>query len=92
MKAEPVGVRGAMAFGLKAIAKALYEHGCIETTWQDGPTDGLGAMVGAWRCADEAERLGCDLRDLDLMKEIGSCRHAGRCLSWIPVRARATKQ
>ena len=27
MKEQPVTVRGAFAFGLKAIAKAMYDHG-----------------------------------------------------------------
>jgi hypothetical protein len=70
VKAEPVVVRGAMAFGLKAVAKALYQHKLIETVWTDGPTDGLGAMVGAWWCEDEARRLGVSLGELPLMQEI----------------------
>jgi hypothetical protein len=71
VKAEPVVVRGASGFGLKAIAKALHQLGCIETTWDDGPTDGLGAMVGAWRSAQQAALTGSDLADTELMLEIG---------------------
>ena len=70
VKAEPVIVRGAMAFGLKAFARGLYEHGFIETLWGDGPADGLGAMVGAWWCQGESKRTGVSLEDVDLMKEI----------------------
>jgi predicted RecB family nuclease len=70
VKEEPVVVRGAMSFGLKAIAKALYQHGLIGTRWSDGPVDGLGAMVGAWWCDGEAARLGRALHELDLMQEI----------------------
>ncbi len=51
-------VRGAFDFGLKSIAKAMHAAGLIETTWGDGPTDGLGAMVGAWWCDAEAARVG----------------------------------
>ena len=36
MWAEPVVVRGALAFGLKAVAKALHRHGLIKTSWGDG--------------------------------------------------------
>jgi hypothetical protein len=54
VKEQPVTVRGAFGFGLKAIAKALRTHGLIETVWGDGPADGLGAMVGAWWCHREA--------------------------------------
>jgi hypothetical protein len=70
VKAEPVVVRGALGFGLKAIGKALHAHGLIQTEWSDGPTDGLGAMVGAWRSASEAKERGVSLRDVPLMEEI----------------------
>ena len=32
---EPVVVKGSLSFGLKAIAKALYSHGLIPTSWKD---------------------------------------------------------
>jgi len=67
---EPVVIRGALAFGLKAVATAMYSHGLIENLWDDGPTDGLGAMVGAWWCRQEASRLGVGMTDIDLMQEI----------------------
>jgi hypothetical protein len=70
IKEEPVVVRGAMGFGLKAIAKALHQHGLIGTRWADGPVDGLGAMVGAWWCAGEAANLERAMHELDLMHEI----------------------
>lgn len=70
VRKEPVVVRGALGFGLKAIARALHQHGLIETCWEDGPIDGLGAMVGAWWCAEEARRTGRRMADLDLMQEI----------------------
>ncbi|MDE3075612.1 MAG: hypothetical protein KGJ86_09290, partial [Chloroflexota bacterium] len=56
---------------LKAFARALLHHGCIQTQWSDGPVDGLGAMVGAWSCAEEAGAKGCRLIDTQLMREIG---------------------
>lgn len=73
MRAEPVVVRGAFAFGLKEVANALHALGHIDVAWESGPTDGLGAMVGAWWCqqqldAGRAQRLG----DVDLMREIQS--------------------
>ena len=70
MWAEPVVVRGALAFGLKAVAKALHRHGLIKTSWGDGPTDGLGAMVAAWSCQREAEQQQCPMDELDLMREV----------------------
>jgi hypothetical protein len=48
--AAPVTVKGAFGFGLKAITHAMHQAGLIEVVWDEGPTDGLGAMVGAWSC------------------------------------------
>ena len=67
---EPVVVRGAHGFGLKAVAKSMRALGLIETDWGEGPADGLGARVGAWGCAGEAERQGSSLIDVELMREI----------------------
>ncbi len=70
IRAEPVVVRGAFAFGLKAVARAFFSHGLIETSWGDSPVDGMGAMVGAWRCGEEAAQHGVRLSDVPLMGEI----------------------
>lgn len=69
-KAQPLGIRGAFGYGLKAIAKAMNAHGLIPTTWEDGPTDGLGAMVGAWSSDAEAMARGTSMRDISLMRDI----------------------
>ena len=70
VKAEPVVVRGAMAFGLKAVAKALHSHGNIETLWEDGPTDGLGAMIGAWWSYQSALQEETEVSSSALMQQI----------------------
>lgn len=70
VKAQPVVVRGAFGFGLKEIAKTLHGHKRIETSWEDSPVDGLGAMVGAWHCDREAAAKGIRLADTRLMQEI----------------------
>ena len=70
MTAEPVVVRGALDFSLKPVTKAMHELGLVETLWADGPTDGLGAMVGAWSCATEAAERGCMLSETELMQQI----------------------
>ncbi len=70
VRAEPVVVRGALAFGLKEVAKAMHANGLIETLWGDGPVDGLGAMVGAWWCAEESRRTGVPMSRIDLMQDI----------------------
>ena len=70
MREEPVVVRGALGFGLKAVANALHSHGLIETDWADSPIDGLEAMVGAWRCDEEAKAKGVPMSQLPLMNEV----------------------
>ena len=77
-----------MGFGLKTVARSLKHHGLIETDWPDGVTDGLGAMVAAWWCADVVRMQGGSLVDVDLMAEVSAynevdCRvmmEAVRCL------------
>ena len=46
--------------------------GLIGTSWEQGPGDGLGAMVGAWSCSDEATKLRCTLMETDLMQGIAA--------------------
>lgn len=70
VRQHPIIVRGSFGFGLKSIATAMHNHGLIETVWETGPTDGLGAMVGAWWSSIEAKRLNCNMQDIDLMGEI----------------------
>ena len=70
MRKEPVVVRGAMGYGLKAVATAMRANGLIETGWDDSQVDGLGAMVGAWRCDAKARAEDVPMSELDLMDEI----------------------
>ena len=70
MRKEPVVVRGAMGYGLKAVANAMRANGLIETGWDDSQVDGLGAMVGAWRCDAKARAEGVPMSEMDLMDEI----------------------
>jgi hypothetical protein len=88
IREEPVTVRGAFNFSLKSIAQAMHAAGLIETNWSDGPTDGLGAMVGAWWCAREAARSDLSMRELELMQEIGrynevDCRAMAEIVAWL---------
>lgn len=70
VKQQPVVVRGAFGFGLKEVAKTLHGHRLIETSWEDSPVDGQGAMVGAWHCDREAAEKGNRLAGTELMQEI----------------------
>ena len=84
----PITVRGAFDFKLKSLARAMHNAGLIETTWGDGPVDGLGAMVGAWWCDGEAARTGGSMRDFELMQEIErynevDCRVMAEIVGWL---------
>ena len=71
IKAQPVVVRGAHGFGLKAMSKAMHRASLVTTQWTDGPTDGLGAMAAAWTCQRELwDGHAARLEDLDLMQEV----------------------
>jgi len=70
IQAEPVVVRGAHGFGLKAVANAMFAHGLITTQWADGLADGAGVMAGAWHAAQEAALRGLHLTEIPLMREI----------------------
>ncbi len=88
VRAEPVSVTGAFNFGLKAIAKAMHAAGFIPTTWGDGPTDGLGAMIGAWSAARAAAAAGSPMSEHPLVVEIGrynetDCRVMAEVLMWL---------
>lgn len=90
-RAEPVTVRGAFGFGLKPIAKAMDAAGLVATKWDDGPTDGLGAMVGAWWCEAEAAKRGVSLEELDLFRQIKAynevdCRVMAELLHFLRTR------
>lgn len=88
IRVVPITVRGAFDFKLKSLARAMHNAGLIETTWGDGPVDGLGAMVGAWWCDGEAARTGGSMRDFELMQEIErynevDCRVMAEIVGWL---------
>lgn len=88
VRAEPMAVRGAFNFGLKPIATGMHRAGLIKTLWADSAMDGLGAMVGAWWCDDQASQTGVTLSDVDLMAEIAAynqvdCRSMAEILAWL---------
>ena len=70
IRAEPVVVRGAHGFGLKAMTNAMFRHGLISTQWEEGLADGAGVMAGAWHAAREAQLRGLPLWEIPLMREV----------------------
>lgn len=76
-KKPDIRVRGVRGTGLKAISKALHRAGAVATTWEAGPCNGQGAMVGAWWCGRRAREEGRpmlevtrDGDDVPLMRQI----------------------
>ncbi len=67
----PITVRGALKYSLKDIARAMHDHGFIQTIWdEDGILDGLDAMVRAAECSEDAKREGVSMTELPVMKQI----------------------
>ena len=88
VKKAPMTVSGAFNFGLKAIAKAMHAQGLIKTSWGDGPTDGMGAMVAAWRVDESVDGSGGILLDDPLMREVADynrvdCQVMAEILQWL---------
>lgn len=89
MRTEPVAVRDALGFGLKSVATAMHKHGLIATDWDDdNPVDGMGAMVGAWRCDAAAQEKGIAMTELPLMRDIAKynevdCRVMMDIVRWL---------
>lgn len=68
--AEPVVVRSAHGFGLKAVANAMFRWDLISTQWADGLADGAGVMAGAWHAAKESSLRGTPITEVPLMRSI----------------------
>jgi hypothetical protein len=87
-RAEPIVVKGAFSFGLKAIARAMRAHGFIQTEWGEGLADGAGAMAGAWSAAAESRARGRTLTESPVMHEIArynevDCRVMAEILDYL---------
>ncbi|HEY7624840.1 MAG TPA: hypothetical protein VIA63_07425 [Candidatus Limnocylindria bacterium] len=87
-RAEPIVVKGAFSFGLKAIARAMRAHGLIQTQWSEGLADGAGAMAGAWAAAADSRARGRILSESPVMQEIArynevDCRVMAEILDYL---------
>lgn len=69
---EPIGVKGALNYSLKTIAKTFYEHGYIQTIWDNNLScaDGADAAVGAYRANLECLKKNISFKDHDLTQDI----------------------
>ena len=59
MRAEPVTVRGALGFGLKAVANALHTHGLIATNWADSLSTALERWLARGAVTQRHARQAC---------------------------------
>lgn len=84
VRTEPVIVKGALKFGLKIFAKAMHSHGMIETNWDSDSSvsDGMAAMVAAWRGDEEAAEKKCSLIELPVMQEVLSYNEVDCKVMW----------
>lgn len=76
-KQEQITIKGAFNYSLKTIAKAMHEHGMIDTKWEIVPTaddttivNGLSAMVHAVECSKQAVEQKIDMCELPIMQKI----------------------
>jgi hypothetical protein len=68
----PIIPKGALGFGLKEVARAMYQNKLIESLWNaENPcSNGLESMVIFKHIRDKAETEGKDIRQVPLMKDI----------------------
>jgi len=45
----PIVIKGCFSFSLKQVAKAMYSHGMINTTWDDTCHNGMDCSLLAWK-------------------------------------------
>ncbi len=69
-KSEPIVVKGSLNFGLKSVAKALYQNQMIDTIWDnDNPcSNGLTAMVLAWKTYQKSKLT--DIHESPVIQDI----------------------
>lgn len=72
-KDNKIVLKGCLNFGLKNVAKAMYDNGFIKTTWSDDNkcSDGKNAMIMAYR--EYAKGMGIEgdiMRDIEKYNEI----------------------
>lgn len=71
IKEEPITVKGSKNFALKSIAKAMYKHGLIKTTWRENRIgDGEQAMFHAWKIYLQCYKDRKNPCNTEIMKQI----------------------
>jgi len=68
---EPITIKGCFSFGLKDIAKAMFNHKMIETTWNESNcSNGLSAMLIAFKTYNETKERNLIASETPQLKEI----------------------
>jgi len=67
---QPITIKGSFGFGLKSVAKALYRHKLIQTTWSNQDINGFAAMLRMTRYNEEAVQRGIALDQFPGVQEI----------------------
>ena len=65
-KKEPIVIKDCFKFGLKSIAKAMYNHGLISTKIESDCSSGMSAMIRAHKCY----QTNTNPTDCEIMKDI----------------------
>lgn len=81
-QAEPIVVKGAFSFKLKDIAKNMYTHRMIKTTWSDEISDGLNAMIDAIRYYGEKKSTNNPGKYSDVIQSIKSYNEVDCKVMW----------
>jgi hypothetical protein len=71
-KEEPIVINGCMSFSLKDVARAMKEHGMIESGWNKSSVcvDGQSAMIAARKADIAAREAGISMKKVPVMQEI----------------------
>jgi len=79
---EPITVRGALSFGLKPIARAMYGHGLIKTQYSESEAGlGCNSMVAVGKCGN-GELKGKHIADIVDYNE-KDCRIVGEIIHYL---------
>lgn len=63
---EPITIKGCFGFGLKQIANKMKEYGMIDTILESECSNGMMAMIKAWKCYNNMS----DPKNSPIMKDI----------------------
>ena len=70
MRSEPIIVKGSFKFGLKDIARNMYKHNLIKTTWASDTESGKDALITVKKCNQESTLSGHSMKFHKDMKDI----------------------